>query len=398
MDADSSQSLLDEVEHAVASRQPVNIVSGNSKHWLGVTTPARSLLLREHTGVVNYEPTELVVSVRCGTLLEDLNTTLAEHGQMLPFEPPVLPGATIGGVLACGLSGPRRPFAGSARDHILGVRIINGRAQDLRFGGEVMKNVAGYDVSRLQVGALGTLGVMLDVSMKVLPVAEVEITLCQNLSTKNDLSNLIKLARQPVPLSAAMVLGDKQFVRLSGSESAVQAAVKALGGECPGGADIFWQSINDHSHAFFQDERALWRISVADFTPPLDLAGDWLLDWGGAQRWLKTELPAEEIFTKTAAVHGHATYFYSGAAARLNAAADALADTDAVAGDVRPVFQPLSGAMRDLQARVRDSFDPLRLFNPGRFHPELDEKDSPSGTATALPGASVDDRAVAGSH
>lgn len=355
IDQDKTDELVQFVTQARDSKTPFNIVGGNSKRFLGKVTPATELSTAGHSGVTSYEPTELVVTVRTGTPMSDLNALLKENNQMLPFEPPVLNNGTIGGVLACALSGPARAFAGSARDYVLGMQVINGKAQLLRFGGQVMKNVAGYDAARLHVGAFGTLGVLLETSMKVLPLPEYELTLQHELASANDNSGLIKLMRQSLPMSAAAVVGNKQYLRLSGSESAVKAAARSCGGEPLTDAATFWASIREQEHAFFNDERALWRLSVPEFAPALPLEGDWLLDWAGAQRYLKTDATADQIFSAAEQVAGHATCY----------------SAHTMASDV-PVFQPLHGAARTLHKRVRDSFDEQRLFNPGRYHAELD--------------------------
>jgi len=361
---DRTEQFVDQVRDALATKTPINIVGGNSKHFLGRSLAANSLNTTEHAGVVSYEPTELVVTVRAGTSMRVLNSLLNDNGQMLPFEPPVLDTGTIGGVLACGLSGPARPFAGAARDYVLGMRVINGQAQTLRFGGEVMKNVAGYDAARLQVGAYGTLGVLLETSMKVLPLPEAQITVQQELSQANDTSAIVKFMRQPLPISAAAIIGKTQYIRLSGSESAVTAAAKTCGGLRLKEDDLFWQSVREQEHAFFKDARPLWRISVPEYTGALEIEGDWLLDWAGSQRYLKSDISASEIYAAANAVFGHATCY-----------SPTLQPVDT------PLFQPLSGTMQRLQARVRDSFDVNRLFNRGRFHPELDI-DSPALATT----------------
>jgi len=355
LNQDRTDQFVDQVREALATKTPINIVGGNSKHFLGRSQEAHCLNTIEHAGVVSYEPTELVITVRTGTSMQALNALLTDNGQMLPFEPPVLETGTIGGVLACGLSGPARPFAGAARDYVLGMRVINGQAQALRFGGEVMKNVAGYDAARLQVGAYGTLGVLLEASMKVLPLPEVQITVQQELSQANDTSTIVKLMRQPLPISAAAIVGKTQYIRLSGAESAVNAAARTCGGERLKQDVDFWQSVREREHEFFNDSRPLWRISVPEFADALDIEGDWLLDWAGSQRYLKSDIPAAEIYAAASAVFGHATCY-----------------SPELQPDDTPLFQPLSGAMQRLQARVRDSFDIDRLFNRGRFHPELD--------------------------
>lgn len=369
---DDSAALLERVNEACREKSPLRIVGGNSKKFLGnaVEETQTELSIAGHTGIITYEPTELVVTVRAGTPLKELNEALNAAGQMLPFEPPEFGGSTIGGVLACGLSGPRRPFFGSARDYVLGMRVINGQAQDLSFGGEVMKNVAGYDVSRVQVGAWGTLGVLLDMSMKVLPKPAKELTLRQS-SQAHASHEFASLLRQPLPLSAAMLVDDSRYLRLSGSDTAVDAAAAKLGGDIVANDDQLWASIKDHTHEFFTQgvqshggESSLWRISVADYVPAIDLDGEWLYDWAGAQRWLKTSESAERIFDAVAQHGGHATRY--------------TANED----PSQPAFQPVKDPMRRLQSRVRDSFDPHRLFNRGRFHPEFDHVDAPDGAVS----------------
>jgi len=360
---DASEALVEHVRQAVDANAPLRIVGGNSKAALGnnIAQPDNTTVLntRSHEGIIDYDPTELVVSVRAGTPLKSLNEALANQGQLLPFDPPDWAGSTIGGVIACALSGPRRPFSGSARDYVLGTRVINGQAQDLSFGGQVMKNVAGYDVSRVQVGAWGTLGVLLDISMKVLPKPERELTIRQS-SKPDDLQAFAPLMRQSIPLSGAMLIHDKRYLRLSGSDAAVRAAAVGLGGDIVED-NALWDSVRDHTHAFFSaaheatqaPEKHLWRISVADYAPALELPGEWLYEWAGGQRWLLSSASAAEVFRVVETAKGHATR-YSACAADESA------------------FQPLKGAMQTLQSRLRDSFDPLRLFNRGRFHPELD--------------------------
>jgi len=370
---DDSQALLERVNDACQRKSPLHIVGGDSKRHLGEPVSTHStdtLSMLNHSGIVSYEPTELVVSVRAGTSMSELVNTLSSEGQMLPFEPPLYKDSTIGGVLACGLSGARRPFTGSARDYVLGMRIINGLGQNLSFGGEVMKNVAGYDVSRLQVGAWGTLGLLLDTSMKVLPKPELELTLRQEW-TPNDAAAFAPLLRRPLPLSGAMLIDGACYLRLSGSESAVKAAAAELGGEQLNDVASLWSSVADQTHSYFNTNndaqaanKSVWRISVADHAPGIDLQGSWLYDWAGAQRWLVTDESAHAVFAATAAVKGHATRYGS-----------------RESSNNEPSFQPLSGPLQRLQKRVRDSFDPDRLFNRGRFHPELDELATAQGTA-----------------
>jgi len=362
MTNDVSAELIDAVQQHRDNNQAVRIVGGNSKSFLGRTSDdaqtQATLSVAEHQGVVNYEPTELVFTARSGTPLSTVIQTLNDADQQLPFDPPQLPGATLGGTMACGLSGPTRPHGGSARDHTLGVRVINGQGESLRFGGEVMKNVAGYDVSRVQVGAYGTLGVLLDVSLKVLPKPETSITLAFE-QDAHDTAPMVKLARQFLPISAVALIGTTRFVRLAGSDAGVQSAAQELGGERLPTNEI-WDGLRDFTHEFFQDPRPTWRLSVADYTPTLSIPNDEdgqapnvLYDWGGAQRWVKTNLPSEQVFALAANANGHATRF-----------------SDPVSNE--PTHQPLSGVAARLQRELRSSFDPNRLFNRGRFHPELD--------------------------
>lgn len=360
-DNDDSAELIEQVRQAADNSSPIKICGGNSKQHLSdlpvEQIPGTELSVLKHCGVIDYDPTELVISVRAGTSLSDLNQILDDAGQMLPFGPPGFAGSTIGGVLACGLSGPRRPFNGSARDYVLGTRVINGLAQDLSFGGKVMKNVAGYDVSRVQVGAWGTLGVLLDISMKVLPKPALEITVEQTVDG-DGLGSFAALLRKPLPLSGAMLIKNKRYLRLSGSALAVESAANELGGERVANAGELWTSVRDHTHEFFQLQaekgETLWRISVADHAPALNLQGEWLQEWAGAQRWLKSTEAAEQVFAVVQAANGHATRYSS-----------------MIEGQA-PCFQPIEGALQKLQCRLRDSFDPQRLFNRGRFHPELD--------------------------
>lgn len=302
---------------------------------------------------MSYEPTELVVTARAGTRIKDLERILDESGQMMPFEPPVYAEEdTLGGVMACGLSGLRRAYAGSARDYVLGMQLINGKAELLRFGGEVMKNVAGYDVSRLQVGAMGTLGLILDVSMKVVPKPESEHTLVLDNPSPNALGFLGALARKPAPVSATAVIGSQCYLRLSGNANSVNSAAQKIGGEVLADGSSFWSSLRSHQHPFFAQGSNLWRISVADHAPALTLSGEWLHEWGGAQRWLITDLAANEVFDCCARAGAHATRFRG---------------FEPGSND----FQPLEGTLLTLHQRVKSAFDPEGLFNPGRYHAEI---------------------------
>lgn len=350
--SDISQELRAQVQAAVEHNTPLRIVGGDSKAFFGRAVEGELLHTSGHRGVVHYEPTELVLTARSGTPLSEIENLLAEHDQMLPFEPPAFgESATIGGTIACGLSGPRRPYTGAARDFVLGATILTGDGQILRFGGEVMKNVAGYDVSRLMCGALGTLGVLLDISLKVLPKPVHEKSLRLEMSAAESIEAMNRWAAQPLPLSAACHDGSSVYLRLSGSAEAVRAARRRFDGESLAQADAFWVQLREHSLSFFDSENPLWRLSLPATAPPLELPGKWLLDWGGAQRWLKT--PANEATVRDAAANagGHATLFRGG---------DRYGD----------VFQKLSGPVAKLHQALKLRFDPPGILNPGRMYPQ----------------------------
>jgi len=342
------------VRDAAAGHKPLVLRAGGTKDFYGRVCCGEILAIRHISGVISYEPTELVITARAGTSLAEIEQTLAGEGQMLAFEPPYFgEAATLGGAVACGLSGPRRPYTGSVRDFILGVKCLTGRGEILTFGGQVMKNVAGYDVARLMTGALGTLGVLLEVSLKVLPRPEFEISLARNTDAATALGDMNAWAGQPLPLSAACYEGGCLRVRLSGKEVAVRAARERLRmEEDPEGLAV-WQRLREHEHDFFRrDGGALWRLSLPSTTPMPALAGDWLIDWGGAQRWLITAEPVEKIRREASACGGHAMLFRGG---------DRTGD----------VFHPLSPVLLALHRRLKEAFDPMHVLNIGRMYREF---------------------------
>lgn len=346
---DLTATLQQQVEEAIALNTPLKIAGGQSKFFLGhKNTAGKTISTLGHNGIINYQPTELVLTARSGTLLGELEQTLAKQGQMLAFEPPHFSDvATLGGAVATGLSGPRRPFTGSVRDFVLGCKIINGKGEILHFGGEVMKNVAGYDVSRVMAGAMGTLGLLLEISLKVLPRPEQELTVCFELSRESARAKMLDLARQCLPVSALSYDAQQLYVRLSGSKKVIQNAWIQIGGDlCR--QEQYWQELNGQSLEFFKQARRLWRISVPPATKTLALAGAWFEDWGGSLRWLASDEPAEKIFQAAEQADGHALLFRDQTQAST-------------------VFQAEAGAAMILNRRLKQAFDPQGLFNPGRM-------------------------------
>jgi len=343
------------IREAAEAQRPLRIRGGGSKDFYGGEPSGEILDTRACAGIVSYEPSELVVTARCGTLLAGLQAVLEEHGQMLAFEPPHFgPGATLGGCVAAGLSGPRRAAAGALRDFVLGACILDGSGRLLRFGGQVMKNVAGYDISRLLVGSLGTLGVIAEVSLKVLPRPRAESTLLVELPEPRAIATMNRWAGMPLPVSATAWSGGGLSVRLSGAESALRAAAHSLGGERidPAQAERFWTGIREQTDSFFAGDAPLWRLSVPPATPPIPLPGVQLLEWNGALRWLKTN--AEPAMVRAAAEQagGHATLFRA---------------SDKSAG----VFAPLAPALERLHRELKAAFDPAGILNRGRLYREL---------------------------
>lgn len=345
--------VVEKVRKAAERGRPLRIRGGGSKDFYGQRLHGELLDLRPLAGIVSYEPSELVVTVRAGTRLRELETVLAEAGQCLPFEPPRFGQAgTVGGAVAAGLSGPARPSAGALRDYVLGAQLVNGRGQVLSFGGQVMKNVAGYDVSRLLAGAMGTLGVIAEVSLKVLPVAPAEATLLFELSETSARQQLNRWCGQPLPLNASCWQDGQLMVRLRGAQAAVAAARKLMGGALlePEAAARQWHALRDQSSPFFRlaPGEALWRVSVPDTATPLNL-GPTVIEWHGAQRWVRLT-PADAPLVREAAARagGHATLFRGGD------------------GQV-PVFTPLAPALARIHAELKREFDPAGIFCPGRM-------------------------------
>ncbi len=344
------------IRAAADTGEALRIVGSGSKDFYGGGLLGELLDVRGYTGIVDYEPTELVLTARAGTPLSEIEAALEAKGQMLAFEPPHFGAATLGGCVACGMSGPRRAAAGAVRDFVLGVRMLDGQGRDLRFGGQVMKNVAGYDVSRVIAGSMGTLGLILEVSLKVLPLPPAQTTLRFEMPEVAALRAANQWAAKPLPITATCYTGSELTVRLSGAEAAVSAAKQRLGGEELGDGAAFWEALREQACGFFtigaNDQTPLWRLSVPSNTPPLALAGMQLTEWGGALRWLRSIAPARSIREAVARAGGHATLFRA-------------ADKSVGA------FHPLSAPIAAIHRKLKLAFDPRGIFNPGRMYAEF---------------------------
>jgi len=359
---DVSQQLMEQIRDARAAGTALDIVGQNSKRFYGREPVGEALHVGEHRGIVDYQPAELVLTVRAGTPLAEIEEALDKNGQRLAFEPPHFGHASMGGTLACNQSGPARAWMGSVRDMVLGLRLINGKGEHLRFGGQVMKNVAGYDVSRLQAGAMGCLGVITEISLKVLPKpAAVHTLIVAEEDPGAAIEFMNRLSARPLPLSGACWLAEdgagRLYLRFEGARNAVQSAVEQLRRECPGSEsmpadDNVWHRLREHELAFFDTEETLWRFSVGAARGLLQdvPANEWLIDWGGAQRWLRGNAYSLEV---------------------LNASLPAGAGEVCAfrRGDRRAeVFPELAAPVRTLHSRLKAAFDPDRLLNRGRLY------------------------------
>jgi glycolate oxidase FAD binding subunit len=380
---DPLHTLIDRVRDAAAHRTPLRIRGGGSKDFYGEAPQGELLDTRSHTGITSYEPSELVVTVRAGTPLAELEATLADKGQCLAFEPPRfestdgLHGGTCGGMVAAGLSGPARASVGSLRDYVLGVQLLNGRAEHLTFGGQVMKNVAGYDVSRLMVGAMGTLGLLTDISLKVLPVAPAEATLVFEIDQAAALAQLHRWGGKPLPLNASCWLHDTTaahspellFVRLRGAVAAVESACTQMLADVPGQrmdnaqAMPDWVACRDLKLPFFnppphaREPLALWRLSLPQIAPVLDLPWPQLVEWHGGQRWLcAPESASAQLRQAVKEVDGGATLFIA---------------INAMKSSANSRFDALKPVTEQIHRRLKAEFDPAGIFNPGRLYPSL---------------------------
>lgn len=349
---DTTQELHEKVLAALEHKQPLSIVGSGSKAFYGNATKGAELSTLAHTGIVAYEPSELVITVRTGTRLQDVNALLAANGQMLAFEPPCLnEKSTIGGVVAAGLSGPARPWLGGVRDHVLGTRVITGHGTVASFGGQVMKNVAGYDVPRLVAGSLGTLAIILDVSLKVVPRPHAETSLMLEMPESQALSLGLKLRHEAFPVTASCYFDGCFYVRLGGSSMAVKAAMQKIGGDYLPEPEQFWRALRNQTHEFFQQfDRPLWRLSFPPATGAISrLEGSNMIEWAGSQRWIYSNIPVNIIRSIAEKHKGHAT-LYRG---RLPGVS---------------TFHPQALPLLEMQKRIKQAMDPHGIFNPGRMN------------------------------
>ena len=349
IDRDLQAILQEKIAECAANDLPLQIVGGSSKAFYGNASKGDALEVAGHSGIIDYDPAELVITLRGGCKLADVEALLAENGQMLGFEPPKFSDqATIGGMVASGLAGPRRAFAGGIRDAILGVKIIDGRGEVLNFGGRVIKNVAGFDVSRLMVGTLGTLGVLLEVSLRVIPCFETETTLCfAHDNAEQHIEWINQLGGEPLPISASLWHEGQSQIRLSGSQQGVDSAIKKLGGDA---CDQPWSDMREMKHKFFNGQSEIGRISIAP-TVGFSLNRSQLIEWGGAQRWITGDCDIERMRERLQDKQGAFCLFRS--------------------RNDKPVFQPVDEASLVLHRSLKSKFDPVRIFNRDRLYPGL---------------------------
>ena len=347
---DISDKLIERVRQANSDDTKLQIIGGGSKAFMGRTPTGEPVNLSEHRGITSYEPVELVLTARAGTPLIDIEQALAEHNQCLAFEPPLFNNqATLGGTLACHLSGPARPWSGSIRDHVLGVRLINGRAEALRFGGQVMKNVAGYDVSRMQAGAMGTLGIITEVSLKVMPRPAATATIKQEMPAAQAIETMNRLSAQSKPLTGACWFDNYLYLRVAGARSAVDSTVSQWQGDVLEDDNDIWLELREQQLDYFLSSEPLWRFSVNSNAAHVLPNENWLIDWGGAQRWLRGHFSTKELESIAERMGGQVSCYRNG-------------------DRMQEVFHTQPTALRQLHKRLKLAFDANEIFNPGRLY------------------------------
>jgi glycolate oxidase FAD binding subunit len=348
------ETLRQRVMAAHGAKTPLRLRGAGTKDFYGERCEGALLDMRGYCGVVDYEPSELVITARCGTSLSELESLLARHQQFLAFEPPAFGGdPTLGGIIAAGLSGPRRFQVGAARDFLLGAVLLSAEGELLHFGGKVIKNVAGFDLARLLCGSLGFLGAITEVSLKVLPLPRVEETVRFEMPADEAVTAFNRWAGQPLPISATAWYDGAVWLRLSGAPSALRAARARLGGELvdAGSADRWWRGLRDQTHAFFSQASTLWRLSLPSTAAPIASAGSQLIEWGGALRWCAGDDSSAHMRALAAAAGGTAMHWRGGNAGGR--------------------FHPLAPTVLEIHRRLKARFDPHGIFNPGRLLAEL---------------------------
>jgi len=347
------------IRAAVAAKSPLVVRGGGTKDFYGQSIAGEVLDTTPYAGIIDYDATELVITARAGTRVADIESAMRASGQMLACEAPHFgAAATLGGVVAAGLSGPRRPYGGAVRDIVLGVRMLDGTGEDLTFGGRVMKNVAGFDLPRVMAGALGTLGVLTEVSLKCVPLPKAETTRVLECSVDDAIRMTNEWGGKPLPVSATCHCAGLLAVRLSGAAPAVEAAAKKIGGTAMANDSAFWESVGEQTHRYFDPAKdtgvPLWRLSVRSTAVHADLGGEQLIEWGGALRWLVADGSAntETIRKWVQANGGHATLFRA---------------RDKAAG----AFHPLPETLRMLHRRLKATFDPAGILNRARLYPDF---------------------------
>ena len=345
---DCKDEIAAKVKTAYQETQALQIIGGGSKRFYGRTTHGEALSLSNHSGIIEYEPSELYIMARSGTPLFEIEQTISAQNQILPCEPPHFADtATLGGMIACGLSGPRRVNAGSVRDCVLGTEVLNGKGEYLHFGGRVMKNVAGYDVSRLMCGALGTLGIVMSATLRLLPKPACDLSLVFSLDHQSAITTMNQWANSPMPISASFYDGSELFIRLSGSTTAVESCKNDLGGEVVDANNVFWNEIKEHTHSFFTNDQPLWRVSVPAYAERLNISGNCAMEWNGALRWYTSDTDELSIRAEAQRVGGHACLFK---------------------GDVtEQIFHPLPDALMKLHKNIKQTLDPASILNPGKM-------------------------------
>ncbi|MDE0412598.1 MAG: glycolate oxidase subunit GlcE [Gammaproteobacteria bacterium] len=350
---DIRELIASRVKDACEKGCALKIHAGNTKDFYGRNIKGIPLSLSEHTGIVEYEPSELYITARSGTPLKEIEHVIEKEKQILPCEPPHFgAAATVGGMVAAGLSGPRRVSSGAIRDCILGVEIINGKGEYLQFGGKVMKNVAGYDVSRLMCGALGTLGILMSVTLRLLPKPVSEQTLAFPLNTSEAIQKMNSWTRTPMPITGTFHDSKNLYIRLAGSRSTIEKCAEILGGDMVDRSHAFWSDVKEQAIDFFMTDKPIWRIQVPPNTTPLKISGSSLLEWNGALRWYASETEASEIRRITEQAGGHACLFR-----RRSGTED--------------IFHPLSPHLLEIHRRLKRAFDPNGILNPGKIYCEF---------------------------